>query len=80
MAHAVNLSNRQMRYLVTGGLGFVGHNLVSTLVDVGHDVKVLDNLNANCVAPDFLANRAVGVVVGDVTNPETCMQVTSDGV
>ena len=30
-----------MQVLVTGGLGFVGSNLVDTLVDMGHKVKAL---------------------------------------
>lgn len=33
-----------MRYLVTGGAGFIGSNIVDELVRRGHDVTVLDNL------------------------------------
>ncbi len=32
------------KVLVTGGLGFIGSHTVDTLVDKGHDVVVLDNL------------------------------------
>ena len=35
-----------MRYLVTGGAGFIGSNTVDELVRRGHDVVVLDNLSA----------------------------------
>ncbi len=33
-----------MRYVVTGGAGFVGSNLTKLLVKEGHDVLVIDNL------------------------------------
>ena len=34
-----------MRYLVTGGAGFIGSNIVDELVQRGHDVAVLDDLS-----------------------------------
>jgi nucleoside-diphosphate-sugar epimerase len=35
-----------MRYLVTGGTGFIGSNIVDELVRRGHSVVVLDNLSS----------------------------------
>src|SRR5579863_3517174 len=35
-----------MRYLVTGGAGFIGSNTVEELVCRGHDVVVLDDLSS----------------------------------
>lgn len=32
-----------MKYLVTGGAGFIGSNLTAQLISLGHDVVVLDN-------------------------------------
>lgn len=34
------------RYLVTGGAGFIGSNIVKCLVEAGHEVTVLDNLQS----------------------------------
>ena len=35
-----------MKMLVTGGAGFIGSNLVDRLIDLGHDVIVIDNESA----------------------------------
>ena len=35
-----------MKYIVTGGAGFVGSNIVKLLVKEGHDVTVVDNLHS----------------------------------
>ena len=36
-----------MRYVVTGGCGFIGSTLVDRLVELGHDVVALDNLSTS---------------------------------
>lgn len=35
-----------MKILITGGAGFIGHNLARHALDAGHDVRVLDDLSS----------------------------------
>ena len=48
-----------MRWLVTGGVGFIGTNLVDHLMQQGHDVVVLDDMSRGGVEANaaFLADR-----------------------
>ncbi len=32
-----------MKYVVTGGLGFIGSNICRTLLEKGHQVTIVDN-------------------------------------
>lgn len=41
-------STKRLRLLVTGGAGFIGSNLVDTLISMGHIVTVIDNESAEC--------------------------------
>lgn len=43
-----------MRYLVTGGFGFIGSHLVEALLAAGHEVHVVDDLSSNPVPLDVL--------------------------
>jgi nucleoside-diphosphate-sugar epimerase len=60
------------KYLVTGGAGFIGSNLVAALVSRGEQVRVLDNL-----ATGFWANldgipdqSKIERIEGDIRDPE----------
>lgn len=41
-----------MKILVTGGVGFIGHNLVARLESQGHEVCVVDNFTNYGIIPD----------------------------
>jgi UDP-glucose 4-epimerase len=57
-----------MRALVTGGAGFIGSNLVRTLLVAGHDVRVLDNMSTG--NPLNLEGIDVELIEGDMRSFE----------
>ena len=57
-----------MRYLVTGGAGFIGSNTVDELVRRGHDVVVLDDLSAGKAANLASAGPKIKFIQDGITN------------
>src|SRR5260370_40662670 len=59
-----------MRYLVTGGAGFIGSNTVDELVRRGHSVVVLDDLSSG--KEDNLAEvrNKITLIKGSITDIE----------
>jgi nucleoside-diphosphate-sugar epimerase len=55
-------------YLVTGGAGFIGSNLVKRLVSDGHTVRVLDNYRAGKFSKRFV--EGVEYMEGDLRNEQ----------
>jgi len=56
-----------MKTLVTGGLGFVGSNLVDMLINSGDEVWVLDNLSSESATIDNINDKAK-TIIGNVVN------------
>jgi len=64
-----------MRYIVTGGAGFIGSHLVDRLVKNGNDVMVIDNLSTG--KKEFVNKDAV-LIIGDITDRNLISNVYSD--
>ena len=59
-----------MRYLVTGGAGFIGSNTVQELVRCGHKVVVLDNLSTGKESNLAEVRDQIEFILGSITDPE----------
>ncbi len=70
-----------MRYLVTGGAGFIGTNLTEALLNLSEEVIVLDNLSTGKLSniKPFMDNSRFTFIKGTVTEPETCA-VACEGI
>lgn len=57
-----------MRYVVTGGAGFIGSNIVDELVRRGHAVTVLDDLSAGKETNLAAVRDKISFQLGSITN------------
>jgi nucleoside-diphosphate-sugar epimerase len=68
-----------MRYLVTGGAGFIGSNIVDELVRRGHEVVVLDDLSSgkelNLAQSEKEIDFRLGSITDLATTQEACQGV-----
>jgi len=55
-----------MKYLVTGGAGFIGTNLCEQLVNNHHQVSVIDNLSVSDVNVSYLKSIGVEIIEKDI--------------
>jgi len=66
-----------MRYLVTGGCGFIGSHLADLLVGQGHDVIALDNLSTGRFenVAELESNDRFRMVVGNVKDDDLVLEL-----
>jgi len=60
----IQRKNSEKQYLITGGAGFIGVNLVRALTPSARGIRVLDNLSAG--RREDLENLPVELMVGDI--------------
>ena len=63
-------------YLVTGGAGFIGSNLVHELLQRGETVRVLDNFSTGRRSNLADIYEQIDLVEGDLRSSESCRQAT----
>ena len=65
-----------MRYLITGGAGFIGSHLVRRFLDDGHEVHVLDNLSTGRFdnVEQWADDEQFALTVGSVLDEHTLEQ------
>jgi len=63
------------RFIVTGSAGFIGSNLVETILNLGYQVRGLDNFSTGKKenVEMFIENPNYEFIEGDIRDLETCM-------
>lgn len=64
-------------YLVTGGAGFIGSNIVEQLVAEGHAVRVLDNFSTGKRENLAPFGEKIELVEGDLRDPGVCARAVA---
>ncbi|MBI1861764.1 MAG: NAD-dependent epimerase/dehydratase family protein [Deltaproteobacteria bacterium] len=68
-----------MRYLLTGGAGFLGSHTAERLVSLGHSVTILDNFSSGKRENLTELGKNIEILEGDILDPVLC-QKAADGV
>ena len=67
---------KETKFLVTGAAGFIGSNLVETLLNMGYQVRGLDNFSTGKKqnVEEFINNPNYEFIEGDIKNFKTCLK------
>lgn len=80
MENIMNLIPKDSRFLVTGGAGFIGTNIVHKILKLGYRVVVLDNFSTGNKdnIKQFYDNPNFELINGDIRNIEDCFTACSN--
>lgn len=70
--------NKENKFLITGGAGFIGSNLCEAILNLGYEVICLDNFSTGKKEniASFIDNPRFTLIEGDITCFETCLKAT----
>ncbi|MDD3733128.1 MAG: SDR family NAD(P)-dependent oxidoreductase, partial [candidate division Zixibacteria bacterium] len=68
-----------MNYLITGGAGFIGSNIAHKLVQMGHQVRILDNFSSGKEANLADIKNDIELIRGDIRDGDTVRKAV-DGI
>ena len=68
-------------FLITGAAGFIGSNLVEAVLDLGYEVRGIDNFSNGRKEniEEFINNENFNFIEGDIREYETCLKA-AEGV
>ena len=68
------------KFLVTGGAGFIGSNIVEKILELNCKVRVLDNFSTGKKKniENFLQNSNFELIEGDIRDIEVCRKACQD--
>ena len=71
---------KDSRVLVTGGAGFIGSNLVESLLNSGNSIVCLDNFSTGKREnlKEFISNPAFKLIEGDIRNYDDCLKAVEN--
>ena len=67
-----------MKYVITGGAGFIGNHITKALVEQGHSVTIIDNLNTGKEENLEIIKEKINFVKGNILDNKLLEEITVD--
>ena len=67
-----------MKIFLTGGLGFIGSNLATKLVELGHEVVIYDNFSSGTFENISSIKNQVRIIEGDILDSDKLIKSTKN--